>query len=311
MCSAMTTELVMRGRPSLGHSNGIGLDDFPRIPHLNSVFNCRSLRSRVVRLPQTVFFETYAFTNIFPDKIIADEWENYDYVGTVSWKAPLKFMENFRFGKLVMSSIVKRAPDDADVIALVGQHLTNYTMLEKASQAHPRFKEVWEGLLGAFNKYTPEEISTEGMTPMLCNYWLARPQHAIKFIDFMKKAHHLMETLPSIQEPLWSNALYWANKNLTQKIFGLDYYAYHPFVLERLTPFFFNSENLNVFLYMRYKRVWNIQPGNDSALWDKALSLRLQPQLGGDHKKLKKKKKKKKKNGHSFVRKGDEDEMKM
>lgn len=228
----------------------------------------------MLRLPQSVFFETYAFTNMFPDLIAKDRWSEYDYVGTLSWKAPLKFVRSFKFGPLEMDAVLGAAPPGADVIALVGQRDTA-NILNMTNRSHPRFSEVWTGLLEAYGNYTRAEIATDDMIPFYCNYWLAKPEYVVKFIPFMQKAHRLLSNLTTIQDALWSDAKYVSNTKVAQSVFGLDYYAYHPFVLERLTPFFFNVQKLNIFVYKKYKRVFNAPAleNGDPDIWAKLLSM--------------------------------------
>lgn len=197
-------------------------------------------------LPQSLLFESYAFTYIFPRRIETDAWHEYEYVGTISWKAPLKFEQLFYFGSLNLTDVLAGAEPGTDVIALVGD---SQNMVTRANGIHPRFKEVWTGLLQAFERFSPEEISTEGMTVFYCNYWFAKPEHVVRFIPFMKKAQQMLKTLPSIQAALWSDSDYPKNTNLTSKIINLDYYPYHPFVLERLAPFFFNVEKLKIHVH--------------------------------------------------------------
>ena len=75
-----------------------------------------------------------------------------------------------------------------------------------------------------------------------------------------------METLPTIQKDLWSDANYWRNNELTMNIFNKPYYAYHPFVLERLTPFFFNVSNANIHVYKYFGMYKAWKEKSDSAV---------------------------------------------
>lgn len=223
----------------------------------------------MLKVPSSVYFESYAFVHSFPALAMKDQWDKYDYVGTLSWKAPLKFKYSFDFGHLSMKSVLQKAPNSSDVIAFVGEK-NAHDLLNKTNRLHPRFQEVWSGLLSAFNRYSDHEISTVGMTPFYCNYWLARPQHVRQLILFLTDAHGFLQNLTTIQEALWSNAGYLSNKKLSQAVFGLDYYAYHPFVLERLTPFFFNSKNLNIFVHKKLKAVTNLDnltPHQQDEMW--------------------------------------------
>ena len=220
-------------------------------------------------LPQSVFFESVVFIDIIPQLI--NEWINYDYVGTISWKAFHKFKYLFEVGELSIPDAVSSAPAGVDVIGLLGsiRNLTHgrpISMLKKATNMHPRFSDIWSKLLGAMN-YTSQQISTEGMTPFYCNYFLTKPAHMLKFISFIREATELIQSLTSIQEDLWSDAHYKGNtKNNTgiaKRVFGRDYYAYHPFIGERLSPFFFNAQNLSIYVYKTRLEVLKLRPGQN------------------------------------------------
>lgn len=246
------------------------LTDLPALYSFNNY-----VRGRVLKLPQNKFFESFAITSMFPDLVERDQWLKYDWVGTVAWKVPVKFLGGFSFGPFNISDILASAPVGTDVIGLAGAKGARSVLANTKDQRH--FWKVWSGLLTAFNRYTPHQISTAGMKPFYCNYWLARPEHVLKLIGFTKRVQFLLDNLTSIQGALWSKHDYFPNAKLTQKVFGLDYYTYHPFILERITPFFFHAEKLNVFIYKSFikSKIKNVHSENDGKVWDKALSLRL------------------------------------
>lgn len=214
-----------------------------------------------VRLPSTVFFETDVFVNHFPRLMAKDLWTQYDYVGTISWKAHIKFSMAFNFGMFNLTDIIASAPENVDVIGFVGQAKGKaVSMLLEAKKVHKRFEEIWTGLLDAFSTYTPEQISTNGMIPFYCNYFLAKPQHMVRFLPFIKQAQNYLQHLPSIQEALWSDPKYTVGKATVAKaVFNRTVYAYHPFILERLTPFFFNVENRSIYVYKKFSIVAEIK----------------------------------------------------
>lgn len=210
----------------------------------------------MITLNQSVFFETELFTKHFPTLMVTDNWSNYDYVGTISWKAHLKFTQAFHFGMFNLSDAITSAPPDVDVIALVGKHDSNFvSMLNESTKSHPKFAYIWIQLFSQFPEFTPEQISTRGMIPFYCNYWLAKPDLVARFIPFMEKAQYLLTNLAPLQEALWSNPKYVGNKHVAEAVFGRKYYAYHPFILERLTPFFFNAENRSIYVYKHFKNI--------------------------------------------------------
>ena len=214
----------------------------------------------MIKLNQSVFFETELFTKHFPTLMVTDKWSEYDYVGTISWKAHIKFTKAFNFGMFNLSDAVTSAPPNVDVIALVGQKNPRFdNMLNESNKNHHKFAFIWTELLSQFPQFTPEQVSTDGMIPFYCNYWLAKPQHVIRFIPFMERAQHLLTNLTSIQEALWSNPRYVGNKHVAKSVFGRKYYAYHPFILERLTPFFFNAEHRSIYVYKHFKNITQLK----------------------------------------------------
>lgn len=171
-----------------------------------------------------------------------DEWENYDYVGTISWKASQKC----------------RIPDTSTLITyLQNNDIDIYTfyrlpcnLIEQATYGHPyskyghpKFENIWIKLFNQLN--VPESHSTNPkIIPFFSNYWITRPKIMLKYIEFFKTVKHILDTCPDIQQELWEDAMYGGNslcKEKCMELYGKPYYPYHVFIYERLPCYFFWS----------------------------------------------------------------------
>ena len=125
-------------------------------------------------------------------------------------------------------------------------------MLWQAKYSHKRFNEIWYPLLKSFShnnipRYKPKEISTSNMTVFFFNYWLTKPRIMLNFAEFMRTVHEQLSNLEGIQDALWSDSGYEIkNIPLAQAIFKKDYYTFHPFILKRISPFYFNTKNYSI-----------------------------------------------------------------
>lgn len=196
--------------------------------------------ARVVRLPddsaQNKYMEGAAFLSVLPAR--RAEWQDADFVGTLSWKAHQKIGIPGRFDKLCADV------QTADVVALLP---STEHMLMQAVRCHPRFLEVWVPLLQKMG-YAASDVVSIRLPSMYCNYWLAKPAWMDKFLSFYARAVHLLETDEELQEPVWDSACY--NTALPPervlKVYGKAQVTYHPFVSERLISAFCHLEQAAV-----------------------------------------------------------------
>jgi hypothetical protein len=70
-----------------------------------------------------------------------------------------------------------------------------------------------------------------------------------RYIEFVMKAMHIMETDVDMKKLLYTDSGYRSNlsKGQLMKISGHPYYTHHPFVLERLSCFFFWVNDAKVY----------------------------------------------------------------
>lgn len=194
--------------------------------------------ARPLRIPEsTVYMEGKAFADLLP--ALRHEWEDADYVGTLSYRAHSKIEV-----PLDLEAVCERS--GADVVALAP---LTCNMLEQATVAHPRFLELWVPVLGALG-FSEEQATHPDVPAFLCNYWVARPAWVLRYLDFYARAVRVLETRPDIQDVLWSDPGYVTKlpKDTLLRIYGKPYITYHPFVCERLACFFFWEQGAAVHL---------------------------------------------------------------
>lgn len=187
----------------------------------------------VVTLPETEgasrFMEGAAFLGLLPER--RAEWADADFVGTLSWKAGTKI------GLDRLGGVLEGVKGTADAVAFLpsADHLMRHSV-----RCHPRFLEIWVPLLEAMGFAAGEAVHID-IPCFFCNYWAATPAWMDRFLEFYGRATRVLESLPSVQEPLWSDSGYGTQLSIERRmqIYGTPYIPYHPFVCERLACFFF------------------------------------------------------------------------
>lgn len=190
----------------------------------------------VININTTIYFENIMYDNwLIAHK---DEWINYDYVGTLSWKSHTKI----RLPKLDhIKSIESINFENPDVVAFAP---ANMNLLYQATRDHGfKFKTLWIEILKKLN-YSMEKIMDPSIKLFWCNYWMAKPNVMLDYIKFFQQVKLVLENTKEIQSDLWSNSNYngYVSKERLIEIFGRPYYTYHPFLLERLPCFFFHQK---------------------------------------------------------------------
>lgn len=192
--------------------------------------------AKIICIPTNKYLENFMYEKWFLEN--KDLWINYDYVGTLSWKAYKKInIDKIDF----IENKIKNEPRP-DVIPF---YYLNYKLVDSANEAHPKFKKIWVNWLNklGFN----EKVSTDDSIPSFyCNYWMAKPEWLLKYIEFFNCAKTILENEKTLQDDVNSNSMYLVGNISTTKcmeIFGNPYYTYHCFLFERLPCFFFWINN--------------------------------------------------------------------
>jgi hypothetical protein len=195
--------------------------------------------ARVLRLPTTTEHNKYMEGQVFLGLLesLKHEWEDADFVGTISWKASDKI------DVPDMQELCQRAMDGQAISLFFLPEVTvGYSVM-----AHPRFLQVWVPLLTQMGYAVDDAVSPE--FPLLAgNYWLTKPALMSQFCEFYKRAVQVLETHQPLQHALWSDSCYATHLTSDQcmEIYGRPYITHHPFVCERLAGFFFWKHQVKV-----------------------------------------------------------------
>ncbi len=155
-------------------------------------------------------------------------WQDKEYVGCLSWK----------FDQKMPVPDLANLNTAADFVGFLYQPATIFS----GALEHPQFEYLFTTILKTMG-YREEHIASPKIPAFYCNYFLCKPMWMELYLVFLRKAIHIMETNPDIQEALDSDAKYNHNNNLSEErllaLFGKTYYTHHCFVLERMPSFFF------------------------------------------------------------------------
>lgn len=192
--------------------------------------------AKVIEVKTTRYFENIMYDSWLHSNI--DEWINTDYVGTLSWKSNTKISLPELDCPKFQDQISKENPDV--VVFLV----PNMILLDQAQKGHgDAFKRVWVYLLSQLG-YSELEATDPSIKLFWSNYWMAKPDVMLKYIDFFRKAKNILENSDHIQDDIWSNSNYggYLPKERLIEIFNKPYYPLYLFIMERLPCFFFHQQ---------------------------------------------------------------------
>lgn len=205
--------------------------------------------TKVIKLTSTVYFESYAYKEVYPQLI--SEWESMDFVGIVTYRS-LKFIPLEKLKAYLELANTK----PYDVVPLYG---TGEYLMDQAIHGHTKmFQSVWDNLLLALN-YDLSDIRKQDETEVfLRNSFIIRPKWLSELMIFMNYAINTVDTNSTLGDILATNAHYQESvlrKSVAQRIFHTDYYQWHPFIFERLPPFFLSHRNASVYTSL-YQTSW-------------------------------------------------------
>lgn len=190
--------------------------------------------ARIIRIPTTFYLESVMYSTILQRRI--EEWKDADFVGCIAWTAHKK-LQTLDLGPLLRP--------DLDLVAFMYR---GDPLVATATRWHPRFQFIWTQVLRHMG-YADDAILNPLIPSFYCNYWAARPWVMRAYLDFFAKFKHALETLPHIQDALWSDSEYSdrgtdiasISSERCMTIWGVEYYPYHPFLCERLICFFITT----------------------------------------------------------------------
>jgi hypothetical protein len=200
--------------------------------------------AKICRIDTTKYFENIMYYKVLNERI--NEWEDADYVGTISYKADKKIKVP-DFTKV--GTYYKGLNKKVDMISFF-HFMEERSMIHRTMMYHPLFLNIWKPLLEQLG-FTNKQIYDEKIPHIYGNYWMTTPSLMKEYIKFFINAKEIMDNYAPIQQYLNSGAKYYYPSNpipLSRiiQIFGIPDYSYHPFVSERLPAFFFYTNNKSI-----------------------------------------------------------------
>lgn len=193
----------------------------------------RKIQYKIIRLPEkNLFLEFYMYVHYLPTH--REEWQNMDYVGTLSWKAFRKCPINIQMTKIKLAKFSK-----TDLFSFYNVKLNLFMVSEKS---HPRFKETWNVLFQRLGFSEEKDIFPSNCPSFFCNYWLAKPTVMEEFLLLAEQIRKVVENQndTKLQTLLYLNSGYKGQQTPDKLMenFGKPYYIMLPFVLERVICWF-------------------------------------------------------------------------
>jgi len=189
--------------------------------------------ARFVILPPSILFENYMYDEWLPKNY--EEWKDYDYVGTLSWKVQ---------SKVVLPDIYKLCDflyyNKYDVIPFYV--IDDRELLDVIDNKQPNNKKILKLLFEELG-YPKDFVFGNKFIEFYSNYWIARPKIMSDYINVFKKCKDIINSNQEIQKLLWSYIEYSSelDNEMMMKIFGKLRYSYHPFIYERI-PYLYLSK---------------------------------------------------------------------
>lgn len=183
-------------------------------------------------IPSTMYLENIMYIQLLMEHI--DEWENADYVGTISYKAPRK-MKVPDFG--MKNSEISIEDPDVVIFWSSGEQL-----VKQAQRCHPQFANIWTKTMTNLG-YIQQDFTDPSIKVFFSNYWMAKPVWMKKYIQEFSRLKDTLDNDPDILPLVFMDAKYVTPHPISTErcieIFTKPYYTYHPFICERFSCFYF------------------------------------------------------------------------
>jgi hypothetical protein len=204
--------------------------------------------AKIVHIKTTVLFENIMYDSWLLENY--EDWKDFDYIGTISWKAGYKI----QLPNIDKLSIFL----DKNKFDVIPFYFIDANLINRTTYYHPKFRYLWIKILTKLG-YNETQI-TKNIKAFYCNYWLTTPKLMLEYIEFFKKVKECMDTYQEIQEDIWSNSKHRSSTLTSPQIclatFGKPYYPYHPFIFERIPCFYFDL-NATILLTPNYKELYD------------------------------------------------------
>jgi len=188
--------------------------------------------AKVIYIKSSVLFESIMYDNWLEKNY--DDWKDFDYVGTISWKTSFKI----RMPDIdKLSAFLDKNNYDFAAFYCIDMNIIDFT-----TYYHPKFRTLWIEILSKIG-YSMDQILNNGIKGFYCNYWITTPKLMMNYINFFKKVKDVINNYEDIQYDIWSDANFQSTTLLTPEQcfqnFGVPYYPYHPFIYERIPCVYF------------------------------------------------------------------------
>jgi hypothetical protein len=131
----------------------------------------------------------------------------------------------------------------SQVIALLSpRHLQLRDQAQKTHGLH--FIDVFHELLRRLHFAESDIRAADSTDAFFGNYWLAKPDSMLEFIDFMGDAVRILEQNEEMRILISADSKYQEGyTEIARVVWVTPYYQLHPFICERLAAAYFRSKN--------------------------------------------------------------------
>lgn len=214
--------------------------------------------ARPQRIPTTYMMETFFYTNLLPSLLDTAINPNTRWIGSLSWKAPQKTSIPLVHEMLTDPAL---AASDVDVLAFF-IHSPHESMAEYSNRAHPGLIEAMEYILLSVGETKKDVQSMRAdpsvFKPFYANYLVARPSLMRTYVAWLSRVVLFLNIDPRAQKMAWVDSRYdpaiIGGRHCSQDVFNLPYYPMHPFIGERLAPYFFHTRKAKILTIMEYQQ---------------------------------------------------------
>lgn len=207
--------------------------DFQAIPY-----------ARYLYIESTKYLENIVFQKTLPS--LYAEWATADFVGIVSYRALDKGITIQKLRRIESID-----PSQYDVVALHPMHRGTHMYRQAVDSHRETFMQIWTAILTKMG-FEQELITRDSVVPFYCNYWFAKPKWLKQYCRFQTQIKDIMETDHRIAQLLQKDPNYKGGipPERVRQIFDKDHYTYHPFILERMCCFYFQTHAKANIAYM-------------------------------------------------------------
>jgi hypothetical protein len=200
--------------------------------------------AKLTKIYSTKYFESIIFVYLDQNR---DDWINKKFVGFLTYNS-------YKKATLFDIEYLAKQYSDYDVIPFNNYYSTPLLIISE--YYHPSFINIWEQILLLLN-YDIVDILSLKIPIFYNNYWMAKPEWILKYIEFYKNVVYIMENNMRIKYLLYQDSKYKGKlleyPAILIKICGRPYYTCHPFIIERIVCFFFWVHKAKIYQPRLYK----------------------------------------------------------